>query len=88
MEIIKAKTFVILFFSFFSVSLEQCQSYIPDLINILPDQPNVRAMSNSDAFLLSYAQDDLNKFKQYRKAIATSEIRQKSICHSSRFIKL
>ena len=71
---IKTTTLFILLFSIFSVSLEQSQSYIPDIINILPDQPNVRAMSESAAFLLSYAQDDFNKFKQYIKATVTSKL--------------
>ena len=70
---IKTTTLFILLFSIFSVSLEQTQSFIPDVIYIQPDQPNSKGMSTSAAFLLSYAQDDFHKFKQYIKATVTSK---------------
>ena len=70
---IKTITLLILLFSIFSVSLEQNQGYTPDIFNIQTDQTNSKQMTSSTAFLLSYAQDDFHKFKQYIKATITSK---------------
>jgi hypothetical protein len=73
---IKKTTLFILLFSIFFVSLEQTQNYIPDIMNIQPEQNNSRTISGSTAFLLSYAQDDFNKFKQYIKATVSTKGRK------------
>ena len=73
---IKKTTLFILLFSIFFVSLEQTQNYIPDIIYIQPEQNSPKPMTTSAAFLLSYSQDDFNKFKQYIKATVTSKGRK------------
>ena len=45
-------------------------------MNIQPEQNNSRTISGSTAFLLSYAQDDFNKFKQYIKATVSTKGRK------------
>jgi hypothetical protein len=85
---IKKTTLLILLFSIFFVSLEQTQNFLPDIIDIHPDQNSSRLMSTSTAFLLSYTQEDFYKLKQYIKATVTTKSKKKSICYSCRFTKL
>ena len=68
---IKKATLLILLFSIFSVSLEQAQIFIPDIIDITGDNFTKSSMV-STVFLLNYSPENLNKLKSVLKVTVTN----------------